>query len=52
MARRIDAGKAMGCVLVARNTHAVRATAVGLAFAERARRILAISRKRTPGGIA
>lgn len=42
VARRIDAlEKAMGCVLVARNTHAVRATAAGLAFAERARRILA-----------
>lgn len=31
----------MGCTLVVRSTHAVRATPAGLAFAERARRILA-----------
>jgi DNA-binding transcriptional LysR family regulator len=42
VARRIDAlERAMGCALVVRSTHAVRATPAGLAFAERARRILA-----------
>ncbi|WP_220814267.1 LysR family transcriptional regulator [Pseudomonas paralcaligenes] len=42
VARRIDAlERAMGCPLLVRSTHAVRATPAGLAFAERARRILA-----------
>lgn len=42
VARRIDAlERAMGCTLLVRSTHAVRATPAGLAFAERARRILA-----------
>ena len=42
VARRIDTlERAMGCALVVRSTHAVRATPAGLAFAERARRILA-----------
>ncbi|WP_068826556.1 LysR family transcriptional regulator [Pseudomonas sp. BMS12] len=41
VARRIDAlERAMACQLVERSTHAVRATPAGLAFAERARRIL------------
>ncbi|TLX59317.1 LysR family transcriptional regulator [Stutzerimonas nosocomialis] len=41
VARRIDALEAtLGCQLVSRSTHAVRPTAAGLAFAERARRIL------------
>jgi DNA-binding transcriptional LysR family regulator len=42
VARRIDAlERSLGSTLFSRTTHAVRATAVGLAFAERARRILA-----------
>ena len=42
VARRIDAlERAMGCPLLVRSTHAVRATPAGLAFVERARRILA-----------
>ncbi len=42
VARRIDTlEKALGSRLFARTTHAVRATPAGLAFAERARRILA-----------
>ena len=42
VARRIDAlERSLGSSLFSRSTHAVRATAAGLAFAERARRILA-----------
>lgn len=42
VARRIDAlERAMGSSLFSRTTHAVRVTPAGLAFAERARRILA-----------
>lgn len=42
VARRIDAlERALGSTLFSRSTHAVRATPAGLAFAERARRILA-----------
>ena len=42
VARRIDSlESAVGSRLVIRSTHAVRATAAGLAFAERARRIVA-----------
>ncbi|KRW59949.1 LysR family transcriptional regulator [Pseudomonas sp. TTU2014-080ASC] len=42
VARRIDAlERSLGSTLFSRSTHAVRATASGLAFAERARRILA-----------
>lgn len=42
VARRIDAlERALGSTLFIRSTHAVRATPAGLAFAERARRILA-----------
>ena len=42
VARRIDAlERSLGSQLFSRSTHAVRATATGLAFAERARRILA-----------
>ncbi|MES2820070.1 MAG: LysR family transcriptional regulator [Pseudomonadota bacterium] len=42
VARRIDAlERALGSSLFSRSTHAVRATPAGLAFAERARRILA-----------
>ncbi|MDX5372574.1 MAG: LysR family transcriptional regulator [Pseudomonadaceae bacterium] len=41
VARRMDGlERAMGCTLLERSTHAVRATPAGLAFAERARRIL------------
>ncbi|WP_252275583.1 LysR family transcriptional regulator [Pseudomonas subflava] len=41
VARRVDAlERTLGCALVVRSTHAVRATPAGLAFAERARRIL------------
>lgn len=41
VARRIDAlEQALGSVLFQRSTHAVKATPAGLAFAERARRIL------------
>lgn len=41
VARRIDAlERAMGCPLLVRSTHAIRANPAGLAFAERARRIL------------
>lgn len=40
-ARRVDALEhSLACQLVSRNTHAVRPTAAGLAFAERARRII------------
>jgi DNA-binding transcriptional LysR family regulator len=42
VARRMDGlERAMGCTLLERNTHLVKATPAGLAFAERARRILA-----------
>ncbi|WP_271105708.1 MULTISPECIES: LysR family transcriptional regulator [Pseudomonas] len=42
VARRIDTlERSLGSTLFARSTHAVRATPAGLAFAERARRILA-----------
>ena len=42
VARRIDAlERSLGSSLFSRSTHAVRATPAGLAFAERARRILA-----------
>lgn len=42
VARRIDAlERSLGSSLFSRSTHAVRATSAGLAFAERARRILA-----------
>src|SRR3989344_9706818 len=42
VARRIDAlERSLGSNLFSRSTHAVRATSAGLAFAERARRILA-----------
>lgn len=42
VARRIDAlERSLGSSLFSRSTHAVRVTAAGLAFAERARRILA-----------
>jgi DNA-binding transcriptional LysR family regulator len=42
VARRIDAlERSLGSTLFSRSTHAVRATQAGLAFAERARRILA-----------
>ncbi|BAN49089.1 LysR family transcriptional regulator [Metapseudomonas resinovorans] len=42
VARRIDAlEKALGSSLFVRSTHAVRATPAGLAFAERAKRVLA-----------
>ncbi|WP_394561708.1 LysR family transcriptional regulator [Aquipseudomonas alcaligenes] len=41
VSRRIDAlERALGCALFTRSTHAVKATPAGLAFAERARRIL------------
>ncbi|WP_043309862.1 LysR family transcriptional regulator [Pseudomonas sp. ML96] len=41
VSRRIDAlERALGCALFSRSTHAVKATPAGLAFAERARRIL------------
>jgi len=41
VARRMDGlEQAMGCTLLERSTHVVRATPAGLAFAERARRIL------------
>lgn len=41
VSRRIDAlERALGCALFTRSTHAVKATSAGLAFAERARRIL------------
>jgi DNA-binding transcriptional LysR family regulator len=41
VARRMDGlERAMGCTLLERSTHVVRATPAGLAFAERARRIL------------
>ena len=42
VSRRIDAlERSLDCSLFSRSTHAVRATPAGLAFAERARRILA-----------
>ncbi|MEO4046743.1 LysR family transcriptional regulator [Pseudomonas sp. CAU 1711] len=42
VARRMDAlERALGCTLCERSTHAIKPTAAGLAFAERARRILA-----------
>lgn len=42
VSRRIDAlERALGCALFVRSTHAVKATPAGLAFADRARRILA-----------
>lgn len=41
VARRIDAMEsALNCLLFSRSTHAIRPTAAGLAFAERARRII------------
>ncbi|WP_373388475.1 LysR family transcriptional regulator [Pseudomonas alcaligenes] len=41
VSRRMDGlERAMGCTLLERSTHLVRATPAGLAFAERARRIL------------
>ena len=41
VARRIDSlEQALGCRLLLRTTHSVKATPAGLAFAERARRIL------------
>ena len=41
VARRIDAlERSVGCQLVSRSTHAIRATTAGQAFAERARRIV------------
>ncbi|HSX69759.1 MAG TPA: LysR family transcriptional regulator, partial [Pseudomonas sp.] len=53
VARRVDAlERALGCALVVRSTHAVRATPAGLAFAERARRILAELRQARAEAVA